>query len=108
GLTQAGQEELLTGVIRAGAARVLGHGSAEAISSERPFSELGFDSLTALEMRQHLSEITGLKLPATLLFDYPSPLVLAAHLRTRLTGGAPAAAIAAPTAVITAGEPIAI
>jgi candicidin polyketide synthase FscB len=100
------QEELLTKVIRAGAARVLGHGSADQVSPERPFSELGFTSVTALEMRLHLAAVTGLDLPATTLYDYPAPDVLAGHLRTRLTGVRPAPA-PVPAAVMTA-EPVAI
>ena len=84
------QVRALTDMIRAEAAEVLGHASAEAIEAERPFSDLGFDSLTSLEMRQRLATVTGLRLPATLLFDYPTPAVLAGFLRTELLGDKPA------------------
>ncbi|MEI5133328.1 KR domain-containing protein [Streptomyces libani] len=66
------------------AALVLGHTSADAIDPERGFLELGFDSLTAVELRNRLTTVTGTRLPATLLFDYPEPGGLADHLLGRL------------------------
>ncbi|HEY2270766.1 MAG TPA: type I polyketide synthase, partial [Streptosporangiaceae bacterium] len=109
GLPRARQVQVLADLVRGGAAGVLGHASPEAIEADRAFGDLGFDSLTSLEMRQHLSAVTGLKLPATLLFDYPTPAVLAAHLRSELLGDpAGDAAIPVLTAAPVAGEPIAI
>ncbi|WP_272933128.1 type I polyketide synthase [Actinacidiphila reveromycinica] len=114
GMPPAEQERALIELVRTGASAVLGHGSTDTIDADRAFSDLGFDSLTSLEMRQQVSRVTGLRLPATLLFDHPTPAVLARHLRVELFGDAEAvpeapAAPAAPTpAAATGDDPVVI
>ena len=107
GLPRAGQLRMLTSLVRAEAAVVLGHPSPEAVEADRAFRELGFDSLTAVELRDRLAAVTGLRLPATLVFDYPTPAVLGGFLLAGLLGEAAGVPQAAAVAVA-AGEPVAI
>ncbi|GAB3897547.1 hypothetical protein GCM10029964_080590 [Kibdelosporangium lantanae] len=78
----------LLAVVRTEAAAVLAHATAESVADESAFTHLGFDSLTAVELRNRLSEITGVRLPATLLFDYPTPVAVADRLLTLLAPNA--------------------
>ncbi|MEU2273115.1 type I polyketide synthase, partial [Streptomyces olindensis] len=81
------QEKLVLEVVCAGVAAVLGHGGAEAIDPQRPFNELGFDSLTAVQLRNRLAEATALRLTSTLIFDYPTPSDLARYVGAALGVG---------------------
>ncbi|MGV9856016.1 type I polyketide synthase, partial [Streptomyces sp. NPDC003442] len=107
GLNEAEQIDALLELVRTQVAAVLGHDSLDTVEPHRSFRELGFDSLTAVELRNALGVVSELRLPATLVFDYPTPAVLAEFLRTEVVGAA--AAVAGPVVVSAADdEPIAI
>ncbi|MEV0598860.1 type I polyketide synthase [Streptomyces sp. NPDC050315] len=109
-LSEADRAEALLDLVRSEVAAVLGHEDGAAIDPARPFSEIGFDSLAAVEVRNRLNSATGQRLTATLVFDYPTPRALAEHLGSKLSAGPAVAAAARPAAVAPApaDEPIAI
>ncbi|MFE5161217.1 type I polyketide synthase [Streptomyces sp. NPDC056697] len=89
GLAVADRKDAVLEVVRTHVATALGHASADEVGAGRAFSELGFDSLTAVELRTRLGATTGLKLPASLVYDYPTPAALAEHLLTELIPDGP-------------------
>ncbi|MGY0063229.1 SDR family NAD(P)-dependent oxidoreductase [Streptomyces sp. LZ34] len=109
GLDATARRDLLLQTVRQMVMVVLGHSSDAAIRAEAAFKELGFDSLTAVELRNRLAGATGLRLPATLVFDYPTPQALADHLLERLTATAsPAPRRTGPSRDRAADEPVAV
>ncbi|WP_435603647.1 type I polyketide synthase [Streptomyces sp. bgisy130] len=107
GMSAAERDRTLLDLVRAQVAAVLGYAGPHAVESSRPFKEIGFDSLTAVELRNRLGAAVGLRLPATLVFDYPTPLELAGFVRDELLGAAAGTTAGAPAAV-RADEPVAI
>ncbi|MET9496296.1 type I polyketide synthase [Streptomyces sp. NPDC006552] len=104
-------EALIRDEVRAIVAGVLGHESGDAIDPETPFTELGFDSLGGVEFRNKVTAATGVPLPSTLVFDYPTAAAVAGFLRTRVDDAEPSRprpAPARPRTTAPADEPIAI
>ncbi|MFJ9113893.1 phosphopantetheine-binding protein, partial [Streptomyces sp. NPDC102283] len=84
GLARDEQERALSDLVRAQVSDVLGHSGGNGVEAARAFKDLGFDSLTAVELRNQLHVSTGLRMPATLIYDHPTPAALAAHLHEQL------------------------
>ncbi|GAO07614.1 polyketide synthase [Streptomyces lydicamycinicus] len=100
-MTEAERERTLVELVRRQASAVLGYDGGDAVGTTRAFKELGFDSLTAVELRNRLNAATGLTLPATLIFDYPNPEALARYVREELLG-----TVAAPVATVPVARPV--
>ncbi|BCB84352.1 hypothetical protein Psuf_016650 [Phytohabitans suffuscus] len=106
-MAEAERVRFVTDLVRAEAATVLGHASADGVEAEREFRQLGVDSLTAVELRNRLAAATGLRLSATLVFDYPTPVLLAAHLLEQLVGAGEVVTVTPDAAALT-DDPIVV
>ncbi|MGI8331397.1 SDR family NAD(P)-dependent oxidoreductase [Actinomadura scrupuli] len=110
GVAEGDREQVVLGLVQAQVAAVLGHASPAGIDPVRAFKELGVDSLAAVEIRNRLSQVTGLRLPTTLVFDYPTSAAVVGLL-LREAGGAVEAArpvARASRSRATEDEPLAI
>ncbi len=105
GVPEGEWEQMVLELVREQVATVLGHGTAAAVDPQRTFKDLGFDSLAAVELRNYLGYASGLRLPATLIFDYPTPVAVAGFIHGRVSGAGRAAAVAKRAQT---DEPIAI
>uniref|UniRef100_UPI0018927533 SDR family NAD(P)-dependent oxidoreductase n=1 Tax=Catenulispora rubra TaxID=280293 RepID=UPI0018927533 len=83
------RDQILLGLVRHEVTTILGYREDDQAEPDRALSELGFDSLTSVELRNRLSALTGLRLPATLIFNYPTPAALTGYLREQLGGTQP-------------------
>ncbi|TVL90387.1 hypothetical protein CD790_23155 [Streptomyces sp. SAJ15] len=107
-LTPDEQRQALLEVVRSHIAAVLGHRGTETIHAERAFKELGFDSLTAVQLRNRLCDTTGLALPSTVVFDHPNPTALVQLVWSQLLGSHGETVSHLAQTAVDVGEPIAI
>ncbi|WP_303392126.1 type I polyketide synthase [Kitasatospora sp. NA04385] len=108
-LPETEQHSRVLALVTGQTAAVLGHTDTSAVGADLAFKDLGFDSLTAVELRNRLAAVAGVRLPATMVFDYPTPDALAGHLRGLLLGArrqAPAAPV--PVGAAVSGDPVVV
>ncbi|MFE9664846.1 SDR family NAD(P)-dependent oxidoreductase [Streptomyces sp. NPDC005955] len=105
---EADRERVVLELVRAQVASVLGHTSADEVDGERAFKEIGFDSVSAVELRNRLSQSTGVPLPATVVFDHPTPVAVTRLLLSQVDGTTSAAPPPAQKRVGAVDEPLAI
>ena len=98
GVPEGERERVVLELVRMQVAGVLGHGSEESIDAGRPFKDLGFDSLTAVDLRNRLNVATGLRLPVTLVFDYPTASAVARYILGEFAGSQAGMAVARASA----------
>ncbi|MFE0175587.1 type I polyketide synthase, partial [Streptomyces sp. NPDC059002] len=109
GLSERQREELVLGLVVRHTGGILGYGPDETIEPTLSFKEIGHNSLTSVELRDLLVADTGLALPASAVYDHPTPLVLARHIvRELLPGAGDSAAVAVPVRRAAADEPLAV
>ncbi|MBW1600498.1 acyl carrier protein, partial [Streptomyces sp. JJ38] len=103
------REQVVLELVQAQAAAILGHASAAEVDPERPFKDLGFDSVRAVEFRNRLRQVTGVQLPSTLVFDHPTARATARLILGKVDGVESATpSTAHPRSVGPADEPLAI
>ncbi|WP_308128369.1 beta-ketoacyl synthase N-terminal-like domain-containing protein, partial [Frankia sp. CiP3] len=106
GMAPGDRAPYLAGLVRAEASVVLGGAGRDLVRVDQAFNDAGFDSLTSVELRNRLTALAGIPLPATLVFDYPTPLALADYLLGELVGAIPVAVVPAVRSVT--DEPVAV
>ncbi|HET8681007.1 MAG TPA: type I polyketide synthase, partial [Micromonosporaceae bacterium] len=107
-LPPAERDRAVSDLVRDQIATVLAYSAPEAVELDRAFQDLGFDSLTALDLRNRLKAATGARIPATVVFDHPTPGALIRYLRAELLGEVAAVRVPAVAASGTDGDPIVI
>ncbi|MGW2749145.1 type I polyketide synthase, partial [Streptomyces sp. NPDC001450] len=108
GRSAAERQRVLLDLVRRKVAAVLDYVDVDEVEPSRVFKDLGFASITAVELRNRLSADIGVLLPATLVFDHPTPLVLAAHLEKELFGARPDSAAPAASRARLDDDPIVV
>ncbi|MFE1107868.1 SDR family NAD(P)-dependent oxidoreductase, partial [Streptomyces rochei] len=107
-LSEAERREMMLDLVRGQVAMVLGHSGVQSVHPDRAFQDLGFDSLTAVELRNRLGKVTGLRLAATVVFDYPTATLLAGHLLDGVLGTEAAAVVPVAALPSVADDPVVI